>query len=69
MNCPYCQREMESGWVQAPQGMVWSSKQLDITFSAGSKDDLWLGQRRDFLSPTHMAAFLCRPCKLILARL
>ena len=69
MQCPYCGHEMEAGFVQAPHGMVWSAKQLDISFSATNKGDLWLGERRDFMSPSHMAAFLCRGCRTIVAKL
>ena len=69
MKCPYCQCEMETGFVQAPHGMVWSAKKLDISFSASNKGDLWLGQRRDFMSPSQLTAYICRPCKVLLARL
>lgn len=38
MNCPYCNSEMEKGYLQSPRPVFWSRKSKNLFTAAGSGD-------------------------------
>ena len=64
MKCPYCQNEMEQGYIQNRDGLVWTKKEhFVMAFSPYTADSVKIGSRREGKSAE---AFLCRSCKKIL---
>ena len=64
MNCPYCEAEMEQGFIQGSRGFIWSKSKKKLSFLAGG-DDIDLTPSFNFLSGSHAVAYLCRRCKKI----
>lgn len=48
MNCPYCHKEMRSGWIQSRDGLGWSEKKRVVAALAGllARWNCWLTPRR-----------------------
>lgn len=64
MKCPYCQCEMEQGYIQSRDGLAWTKKEhFVIAFAPYTSDSLQIGNRRDGKSAE---AYLCKNCKKIL---
>ena len=64
MNCPYCEAEMEQGFVQSSRGFIWSKSKRKLFFLAGD-DDIDLTSSSNFLTGSRAVAYLCRRCKKI----
>lgn len=58
MNCPYCNQEMESGFLQG-WCMGWATRKHKFVFVPG-KDELLLANNK--LKPCAFSAYLCRDC-------
>lgn len=64
MKCPYCQNEMEQGYIQNRDGVAWTKKEhFVMALAPYAGDSLQIGSRRDGKSAE---AFLCKNCKKIL---
>ena len=66
MNCPYCEQEMEKGFVQANTSELFWSKNKSKVFFIPSEDDEPLTQN---LFVTGIEAHRCYSCKKILINL
>ena len=63
MNCPYCESEMEQGFIQGARGVIWSKHKKRLSLLAVDDDiDVTSG----FWFGGHADAYLCRNCKKIL---
>lgn len=69
MNCPYCTKEMESGYLLSPR-QIWYSKS-DCVFGMGlgviNRDEITLDSK--FWDGASVKAFYCQDCKKIIVNL
>lgn len=65
INCPYCKKEMEAGYIQCRDGLWWANKKRPVSaLPSLSKSSVKLGTGGFFDSGT-VTAYLCRACKKI----
>ena len=64
MNCPYCQAEMETGYLRGSHGyaLLWTDDPFKAT-SLPFGSDFWVCKETDIDKPT---ANLCKSCKTII---
>ena len=55
MNCPYCNKEMEKGYIQSRDGLGWNAKKRIVSALSGTFADQDLGKA--------VVAFRCKECK------
>ena len=68
MNCPYCQKPMESGFIQCRDGVFWTAKERPVAalpLMGGPRIDLSDGESGPFRG-RKAPAFCCKDCKKIL---
>ncbi len=66
MKCPYCNKEMELGYIQCRDGVTWTpKKQLVAALSVLGKDSLQLTNGADDNFKT-VYAFKCSDCKKVI---
>ena len=63
MKCPYCETEMEQGFIQGARGVIWSKIKKRL-FLVAEDDDIDITS--GFLFGSHATACLCRKCKKII---
>ena len=64
--CPYCDAEMELGYIQCRDSLCWTKKKrLAVAFPSLNKMSVKLGVENGPFSGTAMEAYLCRSCKKI----
>ena len=64
MFCPYCENEMEKGFIQSPRAIFWSSKEKIVFIGANiSKGDIPITKLNDL---TSKEAYHCKTCKNII---
>jgi len=67
MTCPYCETEMEHGYIQSCRGIFWSSTKRTFFFAARKKNgDAVIAPYDPFIGST-AEAYLCRRCRKIIA--
>ena len=71
MNCPNCNTEMTSGFIQSKSTMLWSREKQRMLFLPKLDDDVFLdsidGLAASFgLTGVHKEAFCCPQCRTIL---
>lgn len=60
MKCPYCNKEMESGFIQCRDGVTWTpKKQLVAALS-------FLGKGSLHLASNTVCAYKCGECKKVI---
>ena len=65
MNCPYCNKEMESGYIQCRDGVTWTpKKQLVAALSFFGKGSISLENGAADNSST-VYAYKCGTCKKV----
>ncbi len=65
-NCPYCNEEMEMGYIQCRDGICWTEKKrLVAALPSLSKASVRLGMENGLFSGVIAEAYLCRACKKI----
>lgn len=65
MNCPYCNKEMESGYIQCRDGVTWTpKKQLVAALSFLGKGSISLENGAADNSST-VYAYKCGTCKKV----
>ncbi len=65
MKCPYCNKEMESGFIQCRDGVTWTpKKQLIPALSVLGKGSLSLANGAAD-NPNTVYAFKCAECKKV----
>lgn len=65
MNCPYCNKEMEKGFIQSPHEINWSPKKYFCNSSDIHSDMIVLGES-NFIKGSSTIAYCCRFCKKII---
>lgn len=61
MKCPYCDNEMEQGFLQGHQRAAWVKKQHKISLLPKQGEMLLANSIRSFIFP----AQICKSCKKI----
>lgn len=66
MNCPYCNKEMELGYIQCRDGVTWSpKKQLVAALAILGKGSFYLTNGASENSRT-VYAYRCKMCKKVI---
>lgn len=66
MNCPYCEKEMELGYIQCRDGLHWTSKKVFLAaLSVFGKDRISL-QNGAASNHTAVYAYKCSECKKVI---
>ena len=64
MNCPYCNNEMELGYIQCRDGITWTpKKQLIAALSVFGKDSMPLNNSN---SHNTVYAYKCATCRKVI---
>ena len=64
MHCPYCQREMESGFIQSRNEIIFSVKEKSLAVPIRKKGDIRLTTNP--IPPSVCTAWNCKVCHKIL---
>ncbi len=64
MKCPYCQEELEQGFIQSGHNILWTKKKHIISTHSQGKDD-FIVAKNPFGGVT-VSAFCCKECKKII---
>lgn len=65
MKCPYCQKEMEAGFIQCRDGVAWTPKKyLIAAFSPFGKNSVSLANDT-IRDPDAVIAWHCADCKKV----
>jgi hypothetical protein len=66
MKCPYCQKDMDAGYIQCRDGVAWTPKKyLVAAFSSFGKNSLSLSN--DISGDTNAVhAYKCGDCKKVI---
>ena len=65
MNCPYCQQQMESGYLSSRSPVFWSETVSGFPIPSRREDVLLGGKLGLVVRPQ---AFLCRNCKTVITQ-
>ena len=65
MICPYCQQEMEQGYLNSRSPVLWSREVSGLPFST-SREDVMLGGKLGLVMRPQ--AFLCRTCRTVITK-
>lgn len=65
MDCPFCGKEMESGWVYSRGPLLWSPKQGKASLFRGREDISLMKEGPEGFSPGHPAAYICKDCRKV----
>lgn len=67
MICPYCQNEMEEGYVQCRDGLHWTpKKQMVAALSGLGKGAVKIGDPLAYIPNTTATAYHCEKCKFVM---
>ena len=67
MKCPYCNTEMELGYIQCRDGVSWNNKKSKIaTFASSNLNAISLASDHGIFSGSSAVAYNCRKCKKIM---
>ena len=61
MKCPYCQHEMQSGWLQSKERIVYSNQKKKFPFPIATVADFIITE--NLISPHACPVFFCPDCK------
>ncbi len=66
MNCPYCGKEMEKGYINSRDGIVWRRKKsMAAAFDLLASDAVDLGTRKP-LGESYVVVYRCADCRKFL---
>lgn len=65
MDCPYCGKEMEQGYLSSRSPVFWSEEVSGLPVPT-RREDVLLGGKLGLV--TRPRAFLCRNCKMVLTQ-
>ena len=69
MICPYCNKEMEQGFVQCRDGLHWTPKKQKIAALSGmGKGAVLIGSEEGLVPNTSAVAYHCEDCKFVSIR-
>lgn len=63
MKCPYCDKEMEKGFVQSARTVLYTTEKNEGLFTIKAKGDIVLTSN-NWTNPTCIA-YHCRDCKKV----
>ena len=67
MKCPYCNKEMESGYVQCRDGLHWTPKKQKVAVLSGmGKGAIAIGNENGYMANSFATAFHCDDCKTVI---
>lgn len=67
LKCPYCEKEMEQGYLQCRDGVTWTpKKQWVAALSRLGKGAVSLQNIPDEASGSVVCAYLCDVCELVI---
>ena len=67
MKCPYCNKEMESGYVQCRDGLHWTPKKQKVAALSGmGKGAVLIGNEEGLVPNITAVAYHCEECKFVL---
>ena len=66
MLCPYCNKEMEKGYVQCRDGLHWTPKKQMVSALSGlGKGAVLIGNEPAYVPNTVAVAYHCEECKFV----
>ena len=67
MNCPYCNKEMQKGYIQCRDGLHWTPKKQKIAALAGmGRGAILIGNDDSLVPNTSAVAYHCEECEFIM---
>ena len=66
MNCPYCEKEMELGYIQCRDGLHWTSKKVFAAALSGFGKDCISLENGAGRNNTVVYAYKCSECKKVI---
>ena len=67
MLCPYCNEEMQQGYIQCRDGVTWTPKKQPIAaFSILGKDAVGLKNIEDSSFNNAVIAHICKKCRKVI---
>lgn len=66
MKCPYCEKEMELGYIQSRDGMYWTSKKVFAPVLSGLVKDSISLENGAGRNNTVVYAYKCSACKKVI---
>ena len=64
MKCPYCQNEMEPGYIKSNKHIIFTCNDSGLPIPISKKDDIKL--TANMISPATCYAWNCRTCQKII---
>lgn len=61
MKCPYCQNEMENGFIQSGRNILWTEKKHIISTNPKNENDFIIASNP--LGGATIKGFCCRKCR------
>ena len=65
MKCPYCNKEMELGFIQSNREIVWFHERHKVSLLSYEEEDVVLSET-DFLRGSTVISHLCRSCEKVI---
>ncbi len=66
MNCPYCNTEMELGYIQCRDGVIWDRQKRTVAALPSFRNSaIVLGSGNGLFSGASVTAYNCKKCKKI----
>ena len=66
MKCPYCEKEMELGYIQCRDGLHWTSKKVFAAALSGFGKDCISLENGAGRNNTVVYAYKCSECKKVI---
>ncbi len=66
MLCPYCQKEMDEGWLVYRDSLLWSKQQKNVGILPIGKDTICLRSESSSMFCSNRKAYHCHSCKKII---
>lgn len=67
MKCPYCQNEMQLGYIQCRDGVTWTpKKQLVAALSSLGTNAIALDNDKSSASSKTAHAYCCKECEMVI---
>ncbi len=67
MNCPYCNSEMQQGFVQCRDGVYWTPKKQWVSaLSSLAKGAIPIGSNDKLMPNSKALAYNCKNCKTVI---
>ena len=66
MKCPYCQKEMEPGYIQCREGIYWTSKKVLIAALSSLGKDSFSLENGAGRNNTAVYAYKCGDCEKVI---